>query len=232
MKTLKFRLYGDYGHFKIPYTNNNPLTYSFITKTALIGLMGAVVGIERREMKSKFPILSDNLKYSVSINKELIKESISLNLCNLSNYCKGRKNKSPKPMEYLKNPDWTIYVSLCGKDEEAKKIFEAFCNNMEEGIYIWRPTLGIKQCTCTFKDVETFDVIEKEGNFSTKTFAKTLEKFNKDISIYQENVPTHQDENWFNDPEKNVSVYFSDNSQSIESSGTFYAFKDENIVLI
>ena len=61
MKGVLFELKGNWGHFRKPETNNNPLTHDFITKTALIGLVGAVLGKERDEMKELFPQLSEDL---------------------------------------------------------------------------------------------------------------------------------------------------------------------------
>ena len=92
-RIVKFRVKGDYAHFKIPYTNNNPLTHSLITKTALIGIIGAVVGIERKEMKRWFPVLSESLAYSVRLNAPLRKESVSMYMVNFDNYFKKPANK-------------------------------------------------------------------------------------------------------------------------------------------
>lgn len=52
MKGLQFKIDGDWAHFKKPETNNNPLSHNLIPKTALIGMIGAVLGIEREKMKS------------------------------------------------------------------------------------------------------------------------------------------------------------------------------------
>jgi CRISPR-associated protein Cas5 subtype I-B len=55
MKGFQLEISGNWGHFKKPETNNNPLSHDFITKTAFIGMIGAVLGIERQEMKDYFP---------------------------------------------------------------------------------------------------------------------------------------------------------------------------------
>ena len=237
MKSIKFRLKGDYGQFKIPYSNNNPLTYSFITKTALVGMIGAVVGIERNDMRRLFPILCTSLKYSLSFNNEFSKISMSMYACNFDNYSKNsdgdnRPNKSPKPMEYLKNIDWNVYISCFSKDKEVVDIFERFCYNLENNIFFWNPTLGIKQCFCEFSEIEIDNISTFDGNFKTKTFIKNLISNDSDSLIYCDNIPTHQNDSWFNDPKYNVSVYFLDNKQEIESSGEYYKFKNENICLI
>ena len=65
MKAWKLCIAGDWAHFKRPETNNNPLSHDFITKTAFTGMIGAVLGISRNEMKEQFPILSEALLYGV-----------------------------------------------------------------------------------------------------------------------------------------------------------------------
>ena len=52
MKGFQFKIDGDWAHFKKPETNNNPLSHDLIPKTALIGMIGAVLGIEREKMIS------------------------------------------------------------------------------------------------------------------------------------------------------------------------------------
>ena len=73
MKGLQFKIDGDWAHFKKPETNNNPLSHNLIPKTALIGMIGAVLGIEREKMKSLFPQLSEDLLYGVELLKPVKK---------------------------------------------------------------------------------------------------------------------------------------------------------------
>ena len=58
---------GKWGHFKKPETNNNPLSHDIITKTALIGLIGAVIGIYRVTMRALFPQLYEDFLYGVQL---------------------------------------------------------------------------------------------------------------------------------------------------------------------
>ena len=77
MKGLQFKIDGDWAHFKKPETNNNPLSHDLIPKTALIGMIGAVLGIEREKMKSLFP--HDNFKDNYKVlNQEVRKFGINV----------------------------------------------------------------------------------------------------------------------------------------------------------
>jgi CRISPR-associated protein Cas5h len=233
-KIVKFRLSGDYGHFKIPYTNNNPLTYSFIPKTALMGLIGAVVGIERNDMKRLFPILCNSLKYSLSFNNEFRKESISTYCVNFNNFTKSdRPNKAPKPVEHLKKPDWNVYITVNDNStEEVKSIFNCFIENIINGVYVWTLTLGAKQCSCIINEIEVGEATIENSDFTTKNFVKIYDNSDLDEIVYSDNIPTFQDENWCNDTTKNVDVFFVDNNKTINSSGEYYLFNNEKFVMI
>jgi len=230
-KVIKFNLSGDYAHFKIPYTNNNPMTHSVITKTALIGLIGAVVGIERNDMKELYPILSDSLQYSVIFNGELKKESISSYMFNFGNLSKSdRPLKSPKPMEYIKNPNWVIYLKLDSSNNDIINIFNTFYNNILNNISVWRPTLGVKQCDCNICDVEMLDYDINSGECLIDSFVTNVKSYEKDIIINKDTIPTHQNNDWFNDPNKYITIYFRDGN--ILSDCEYYTVGDKNLVFI
>jgi CRISPR-associated protein Cas5h len=140
MNALTINISGNWGHFKKVDTNNNPLTHDFITKTALIGIIGAVNGIERKDMKDIFPQLSEDLLYSVALNNHVKKESWGFTLRSV----KVNLEKSPWQFEFLKSPDFRVVIAL--KNERSKKIFNAFCQNIENGRSCFNPTLGLANC--------------------------------------------------------------------------------------
>lgn len=51
MKGFQLEIKGNWGHFKRPETNNNPLSFDIMPKTAFIGMVGAVLGIKREAMR-------------------------------------------------------------------------------------------------------------------------------------------------------------------------------------
>ena len=80
MKTAMLCVQGNWAHFKKPETNNNPLTHDFLTKTALLGMIGAVLGKERDAMKGLFPRLSEDLRYGVALLRPVKKQTWSFTL--------------------------------------------------------------------------------------------------------------------------------------------------------
>jgi CRISPR-associated protein Cas5h len=45
-KVLVFDIWSDYAHFRRGYTTTSPLTYPFPTRTALTGIVAAILGLE------------------------------------------------------------------------------------------------------------------------------------------------------------------------------------------
>ncbi len=47
MKVVAFDIWGDYGHFRRFFTTSSPLTYSFPPPTAVRGIVGAILGLDK-----------------------------------------------------------------------------------------------------------------------------------------------------------------------------------------
>src|SRR5205085_10614546 len=140
MKGVLIGVEGNWGNFRKPETNNNPLTFNVITKTALIGMIGAVLGIERAEMRQVFPRLSDGLCYGVQIRNSVKKESWSFKL----RYAENLFAKRPVQMELLKNPRYTLAIGLCS--ENSTDLFTRFIEAIRANEAIFTPVLGLHNC--------------------------------------------------------------------------------------
>ena len=141
MEAIKILVSGHWAHFKKPETNNNPLSHDFITKTALTGMIGAVLGIEREEMKNLFPKFCNDLLYNVRLKNEVKKESWGFTLRKGVNEI---SEKAPKHMEFLKEPKYEIIISLKGM--ESKNYFLDFITFLKQNKAIFTPVLGLHNC--------------------------------------------------------------------------------------
>ena len=221
MDAIIFNLYGNWGHFKKVETNNNPLTHDFIPKTALIGLIGAVNGIERFEMKDLFPQLSKDLLYSVAINSLVRKESWGFTLRTV----KVNLEKSPWQFEFLKRPDFNIVVGL--KNERSRELFDSFCLNIENSKAFFNPTLGLANCPADIQFISQGTLSEKQdGKFSTQGFISKKHQIeideNFDFRIGFEKIPTFQNNDFWNDPDKYADVAYCSGGSSLNVTGEFY----------
>lgn len=233
VNALKLRVAGRWAQFRKPETNNNPLTHDLITKTAFIGLMGAVLGKERiSEMRSLFPQLSEDLRYGVRVNTVVKKESWGFTLRDATKefdvFSKRRlellttKNRAPKQMEFLRDPDFTVVVAL--QDERSRGLFDAFSQSVREGDACYTPVLGLHNCPAELEWQGMTTATNSEGEFVTEGFvprdyALSWEPSLGSLRVGYEKLPTHQNDDWWNLPDHYVPVAYPSGGAKLKSSG-------------
>lgn len=228
MKGIQIIIKGNWGHFKKPETNNNPLSHDLITKTALIGLIGAVLGIEREEMKSKFPELSDDLLYGVQLLKSVKKVSWGFTSRTAIN---PTASGTPKYFEFLKNPSFLVSILL--KNERSNALFENFKNAIKLDEAVYTPVLGWHNCPAElkFKSEGKFSEI-KDGVFETSGFVLSGIHVPQNITggfrIGFDRMPTFQNDDFWNLPEYYKNVIYPDFPHSIVVSGEYYEYHSAN----
>jgi len=221
MDTIIFNASGNWGHFRKVDTNNNPLTHDLITKTALIGLIGAVVGIDRLQMRKLFPVLSEGLLYSVAVNGRVVKENWGFTARNINDPL----SKAPKQFEFLKAPDYTIVVALIKDD--CKEVFSKFGDYIATGKAVYTPVFGLHNCPVNISFQNTGQISEmKNGDFQTKGFVSnnhkllSLEKINFRIGF--DKIPTFQNDDFWNLPDRYQSIAYSSEGSLLDVSGDYY----------
>ena len=226
MKAIKLEIKGNWAQFRKAETNNNPLSHDLITKTALVGLIGAVIGKERKEMKPLFPKLSDGLLYAVQINNEVIKQSWGFTLRSV-NHC---WDKSPKQMEFLKHPSYTVIVAL--KNNNCQTEFEQFSDFCKENKACFTPVLGLHNCPAEIEFIKSGEVIEKEGEFETCGFLTDdyqpqMEELTN-FRIGFDKIPTFQNDDFWNLPEHFKRIVYPSNGSTLKSKGKYFEFNNES----
>lgn len=229
MIAFQFEVKGDLGHFKRPETNNNPLTHDIMPKTALIGMIGAVTGIERKEMKKFFPVLSDDLLYGVRLLAPVRKVSIGFTGHSAIN---PTRVKSPKRFEFLKQPHYLI--TLCLKNEKSEELFSNFEDSLKREDAVYEPVLGLHNCPAELKFVsEGLVGEEKEGVFSTKGFVPANGYVpimnDTDIRIGFDYIPTYQNEDFWNIPKRNVDIIYPNYPTTLNVKGKYRTYTSNAI---
>jgi len=224
MRGFQLIIEGNWGHFKKPETNNNPLSHDLITKTALIGLIGAVLGIEREDMKSKFPQLSEDLLYGVQLLNPVKKISWGFtSRTAISPTAEG----TPKYFEFLKDPKFLVSIAL--NNERSIQIFEDFKHSIQDEKTVYPPVLGWHNCPANLKwESEGSFSAMQNGIFETKGFVLAGEHSPKDIQggfrVGFDRMPTYQTDDFWNLPEMYKNVIYPDCPHSIQVEGVFYEF--------
>lgn len=230
MKAIQFRVSGRWGHFRKAETNNNPLTHDFITKTALVGLMGAVVGIEREEMRAYFPKMCDGLLYGVQVLGQVRKQSWGFTFRQASDVFM----QAPRYMEILNQPEFSIILACRDEmDNAGRQFFEQFCYAIKSEKAHFTPVLGLHNCPADllFESEGTVSAA-RNGSFETAGFvSKDHRPELKSIArLGFERIPTFQTDDFWNLPERYETVVYpspidASSEQTLQATGSFFTFQ-------
>ena len=153
---LIFDIKSEYGHFRKFNTTTSPLTYSIPTRPAIVGLLGAILGIEREFASGKFPegsmpvadlFSKENAGIAVQIIHPVKKTNTAFNLLNTEKTASSFfniKQRTQIEFELLKAPHFRIFVSL-----KEKGLFTDLHKRIEGNRLHFTPYLGLSQFTAT-----------------------------------------------------------------------------------
>jgi CRISPR-associated protein Cas5h len=229
MEGIQFVVSGNWGHFKRPETNNNPLSHDLITKTALIGMIGAVLGKERDEMKLLFPQLSEDLLYGVTLLNPVKK--VSWGFTSRTAF-KPWQSGTPKYFEFLKDPKFKITLAL--KESRSEKLFSEFLRMIINSEAYYTPVLGWHNCPAELEFISKgqFGEIE-EGLFETSGFIQSspIHKINllgTSFRVGFDKLPTHQDNDFWNQPQYYKEVMYPEADYTLAVEGKYYEYLNDN----
>lgn len=112
MKVIVFDIWGDYGHFKKFHTTASPLTFSFPPPTAVIGMVAAILGLDRETYWGKFS--RDNTRVAIRIINPVKKIRMGINVTETKSagpMLNRIKQRSQIKYEYLKDPHYRLFFS-------------------------------------------------------------------------------------------------------------------------
>lgn len=222
MEGAFLHIQGQWAQFRKPETNNTPLTHDFLTKTALIGLIGAVLGIERDEMRFSFPILCDDLLYGVQVRHFVNKVSWGFTLRNVHQQ-NDPSEKAPRQMEFLRRPDYIVVLALGNRRSES--IFTRFIKAVQNSEACYTPVLGLHNCPAELSWVGASEFEARQGTYRTQGFALRKHRL-VDLSnlwVGFERLPTFQNEDWWNLPDRYRDVVYPCNGGSISMEGEHFS---------
>ncbi len=195
---LIFDLSSEYGHFRKFNTTSSPLTYAFPTPTALAGILGAILGIERENSAGLFPagvtpvneLFSPELcQMAVQLISPVKKSRIAFNLVNTAKSFFNIENRTQVEFELLKNPSYRIFLahSDSGLLAELKE-------RISDRRHHFTPYIGLSQFTamleyCKWESVEevltdeTYTEVISAVNLSKLTADQPIEFGNGQYSM-------------------------------------------------
>lgn len=187
-----FEISGEYGHFRKFNTTTSPLTYSIPTPSAIYGLLGAVLGIEREDSNNKISEGKEHLREifsskntSVAIRpiSEIKKVNIGFNLLDTGSYQSffNVKNRTQIEYEILKNPVFKIYLYWEHHLKEELK------ERLKNKNFHFNPYLGISQMTANIDYITEKAMVEISNRdfvlFNTAVNLSEIEYQNSPIDM-------------------------------------------------
>ena len=195
--------------------------------TALVGLVGAVLGIEREEMRLLFPSLCDGLLYGVQVSGFVKKVSWAFTLRNVHKP-NDPLEKAPRQMEFLSDPSYV--VALCLKEGSAQDIFERFADAIQKSEACYTPVLGLHNCPAELEWIGGTDFEQAAGKYQTKAFAlrsqKTTIDFTQPVRMNFERIPTFQNADWWNVPDRYQEVVYTSNGEQLTMEGDHFRSRE------
>ncbi len=159
-EVLIFDISSEYGHFRKYNTTTSPLTYSIPPRPAIVGILGAILGIEREIDVGKYPqgvvpvnklFSKENSGIAVQILNPVRKVNVGMNLINTkkSFYDLTKAGRTQINFELLKDAKFRIYVAI-----EDNEIFSELEKRLKNKQHHFTPYLGLAQFTATIDFVD------------------------------------------------------------------------------
>lgn len=166
MKALKFNLSGGTAFFKKPDVNTYfYFTYGNIHKIALLGIIGAILGLKgyNQQGKNTYPEFYEKLQdLNVAIipnnEKGYITKKVQI-FNNSVGYASQEEGGNLIVKEqWLERPDWDIYILLDG-NQYVEDIENSFLNRS----FSYVPYLGKNDHFANIKNIEILELVEKNN---------------------------------------------------------------------
>jgi len=232
---LAFKIWGDFAHYRKIYTTTSPLTYLIPPRTTLSGLVAAIVGLEKNKYHNSFNTgnsgfgiqISGGQKKKLVIPTNLIDTKTNMYLWD----CSKDAKRTQIPFEYVKNPQYCIYVWM-----DDQNIYQKLKQMLEKGKTYYTPSLGLSGCLAGLEYVgETkYELKDAKNPVSVKTAVDSVKNnivLEPRLKYGRERMPLVM-----NEDRKVLSygeIIYEVTGQPIKiSSGTYAETTDGNITFI
>lgn len=160
--TLVFDVFGEWAHFRRYYTTTSPLTFPAPPRTTIIGLLGAILGIDKDQNPESFS--PEKCRVAVCILNPIqtfrLKENWRQGASGPEAFATARV-----PVELVRNPGYRIFVQHSDATLLAK-----FRKYVENGESHYTPCLGITECLAEISFVNWL----KPGDFEEGNLGAVL----------------------------------------------------------
>ncbi|HPY88150.1 MAG TPA: type I-B CRISPR-associated protein Cas5b [Spirochaetota bacterium] len=151
-KILIFDLFSDWGQVKKVFTTMSPLSFPFPSRTVIQGIIGAIVGIDKKINPETF--IDENTNIAIRIINPVKKSVIPHNNIKVTSKSHFSRFNSHKPtnIEFLKDTKYRVYFS-----SENLDIYTKLKSQLENHCSIYNISIGISQCLANFEYIGEYD---------------------------------------------------------------------------
>ena len=184
MNCISFRAKSPYARFRKAYTTTSTLTYLLMPPTAIRGLVGAILGIDRIDLCDA----TKELDVAIEVLNDINKDTQSFNLSIMNNEV-GTSFSYPSNIEFLRDVEYRIFLKSDDLD-----FLSRIKNTIINKDYFYTPYLGSSEhiCKLSFEN----DLVIEKVNLGTYNVSSAFDKTNSsdielnNIKIYSDNIPT------------------------------------------
>jgi CRISPR-associated protein Cas5h len=151
LKIISFRISGSFAAFRDPSVTSNQTVYYIPSKSAVVGILGAMIGIKRSDQLGDI-YSEEYLDFFKQTRIGIQLESTPKKVVYFTNHRSIKEAKTkPFKTEVVENPRYTIYV------DTEKKYFEKLSNVLTKNEFVYSPYLGHAYCPASVFDVREMD---------------------------------------------------------------------------
>jgi CRISPR-associated protein Cas5h len=192
MEVLVFDVWGDFGHFRKFYTTTSPLTFSIPPPTAVFGIIGAILGIDKKDYLKI--INAETTKVAIEIVKPVKKIRFTINYINTKVSFSRIKNRTPIRTEFLKDAHYRLYINL-----NEENLFRELKDRIKERKTYYTVSLGLANLIANFKYIGQYQVEPLDASNYVNTVISSENIENIEIvegkRYFKEKMPVDIDEN-------------------------------------
>lgn len=222
MKSIVFRVSGDYARFRKSYTTTSALTYLVMHPIAIRGMIGAILGIDKGELYEE----TKDIEVGIQVLKPIRKDMQSFNLLNMKS--SDKIFRFPSNIEFLRNVEYRIFI----KSGEGKlnKIKEVLINRE----FVFTPYLGASEHIAKIMYEDEYEtILLDKGCYEVSTVVdqdKCKIEFDDNITLYTDNIPVKN--NKTREYTKYKKIMFSVNQPLKAESDICYKVGEYNVIFL
>lgn len=162
MKYVVFDIWADYAQFKKPFTTMSPQTFSIPTGTALVGLISAIVGLDKNHYWTHFQ--EDSYSLAVGIQDAIKKIVIPINTLKTTSpkHFYSFEQHKQTTMEFIKDGKFRVWFAWSDKEK-----FQQLVINLKNHESYYTASLGLAWNLADFQFVNIIDSkpVKSNGKF-------------------------------------------------------------------